>query len=261
MKWRSLPETVEESGTRRLYEIYAERRELISKYVPAEIQAVHARVVEELRNSGAAQATIQAGATAPDFQLPDQNGNVVRSADFLERGFLVICFIRGRWCPFCVGQMEAMNAIIADLGRLGASLVAISPQTVHQSFLMADQHKLRFPLLSDTGNQVARQFGLAYRVPGYQQEVYRRAFVNLPFVNGDDSWELPIPATYILSGSRESAPQNAPSQQHTAKQQGQPATSETRLPLNAIVYAKVDADYTNRPEPAEVLARIAQLLA
>lgn len=259
MKWRSLQETIEEPDARRLYEIYAERRELISRYVPAEIQAVHARVVEELRNSGAAQKAIQAGVTAPDFQLPDQNGNVLRSVDLLERGPLVICFIRGRWCPFCVGQMEAMNAIAADLGRLGASLVAISPQTVHQSFLMADQHKLQFPLLSDKGNQVARQFGLAYRVPEYQQEVYRRAFVNLPFVNGDDSWELPIPATYVVHGRRRSVPQSAPSQQNTAKQQGQPA--ETQVPHKVVVYASVDADYTNRPEPAEILARIAQLLA
>ena len=63
---------------------------------------------------------------------------------------------------------------------------------------MHDQHKLRFPLLSDAGNKVARQFGLTYRVPAAQEAVYRRAFVNLPFTNGDDSWELPIPATYIL---------------------------------------------------------------
>ncbi len=63
---------------------------------------------------------------------------------------------------------------------------------------MRDQHKLRFPLLSDAGNKVARQFGLTYRVPDEQSAVYQRAFVNLPFVNGDDSWELPIPATYII---------------------------------------------------------------
>ena len=91
-----------------------------------------------------------------------------------------------------------MNLILPQIEQAGASLVAISPQTVQQSFFMVDQHKLRFPLLSDAGNQVARQFGLVYRVPDEQQAIYRRAFVNLPFANGDDSWELPIPATFIL---------------------------------------------------------------
>lgn len=241
MKWRSLPESAPESGTRRLYEIYAERRELIARYVPAEIQAIHARVVEELKQSGIAQKALQPGATAPEFELPDHNGKLVSSSSLTQRGPLVICFIRGRWCPFCVGQMEAMKAIAPEVEQLGASLVAISPQTVHQSFLMADQHKLQFPLLSDAANQVARQFGLAYRVPDYQREVYRRAFVNLPFVNGDNSWELPIPGTYIFAG--------------------QPAagTATPHQSEHPIVYASANPDYTDRPEPADILARIAQL--
>jgi len=166
------------------------------------------------------------GQKAPSFELKDHNGRTVSSADLLARGPLVICFFRGRWCPFCVGQLEAMNMVVTQFQEAGASLVAISPQTVQQSFLMADQHKLRFPLLSDSGNQVARQFGLVYRVPDYQQAVYRRAFVNLPFANGDESWELPLPATYIV---------------------GRDGT---------IRFAAVHVDYTERPEPAEILMQI-----
>ena len=120
----------------------------------------------------------------------DHDGKSISSSDLLAKGRLVLCFIRGRWCPFCVGQMEAMNLILPEIEQAGATLVAISPQTVQQSFFMRDQHKLRFPLLSDAGNKVARQFGLTYRVPDEQRAVYQRAFVNLPFVNGDDSWEL-----------------------------------------------------------------------
>ena len=135
----------------------------------------------------------------------------------------MLCFIRGRWCPFCVGQMEAMNLILPQIEQAGATLVAISPQTVKQSFFMHDQHKLRFPLLSDAGNKVARQFGLTYRVPAPQEAVYRRAFVNLPFTNGDDSWELPIPATYILDRD------------------------------GTILYASANEDYTERPEPADIV--------
>jgi len=237
MKWRSLQESAPVTDTRRLYEIFSERRELIARYVPAEIQAIHAKAVGELKRAGIAEKALKAGDPAPDFELPDQNGKVVRSADLVSRGSLVLCFIRGRWCPFCVGQMEAMNAIVPELEELGASMVAISPQTVHQSFLMADQHKLQFPLLSDAGNLVGRKLGLVYRVPEYQQEVYRRALVNLPFVNGDAGWELPIPATYILKPNV-----------------GDVSATHT-------LYAYVNPDYTERPEPADLLAKVAQLLS
>lgn len=236
MKWRSLRESAPEPVTRPLYEIYAERRELISRYVPAEIQAAHARVVGELKQTGVEQRALRTGDSAPEFELSDQNGSLVRSTDLLSRGSLVVCFIRGRWCPFCVAQMEAMNAKVPEFEQLGTSFVAISPQNVHQSFLMADQHKLGFPLLSDSGNRISRQFGLVYPVPGYQQEVYRRAFVNLPFINGDSAWELPIPATFVMIGS-------------AAGDQGR-----------RILFASANADYTERPEPGDLLSRIGQLL-
>jgi len=97
---------------------------------------------------------------------------------------------------------------------------------VKQSFFMADQHRLGFPVLSDKGNAVARQFRLVYRVPDEQQAIYRRAFINLPFTNGDESWELPIPATYFLNRDA------------------------------TILYRSANEDYTERPEPAEILDRL-----
>lgn len=223
MKWRSLEEAVPQNESRSLREIFAERKALIAKYVPADVQSVHQRVVEELQRSGIADRALAPGSPVPEFELPDHNGHTTRSADLLAQGPLVLIFFRGRWCPFCVGQMEAMKAIVPQLKSLGASVVGISPQSVHQSYLMADQHKLSFPLLSDSGNRVAKRFGLAYRVPAYQQEIYRRVFVNLPFVNGDESWELPVPATCVVDPNR----------------------------LVARTWA--DADYTNRPEPADIL--------
>lgn len=119
-----------------------------------------------------------------------------------------------------------MNLILPQIEQAGTTLVVISPQTVKQSFFMRDQHKLRFPLLSDAHNTVARQFGLTYRVPPEQEAVYRRAFVNLPFTNGDNSWELPIPATFILDRD------------------------------GTILFASANEDYTERPEPAEIVRAV-----
>ena len=198
MKWRSLDETTLAADTRSLRDQFAERKELVAKYVPAEIQAIHARVIAELQQRRIAEGTLAAGTKAPAFELTDHNGKLVSSTELSTKGRLIICFFRGRWCPFCVGQLEAMNLLIPEIQAAGASLIAISPQTVQQSFFMADQHKLQFPLLSDVGNDLARQFGVVYRVPEFQQAVYRRAFINLPLANGDESWELPIPATYLV---------------------------------------------------------------
>jgi len=246
MKWRSLEESSLATDSRSLREIFAERKELIGKYVPAEVQAIHARAVAELTQSGIVEKTLQPGDKAPEFQLSDHNGKPVRSSEVLAKGPLVICFFRGRWCPFCVGQMEAMNAAHPEIQKSGASLVAVSPQTVHQSYLMADQHKLRFPLLSDAGNNVARQFGLSYRVPEYQQEIYKRVFVNLPFVNGDPSWELAIPATYILGRQRGAG--EAPLD-----------SDQGRSALHRVLYAAANPDYSERPEPAAIVQFLAQL--
>ena len=211
---------------RPLREIFSERKDLIAKYVPPETQAIHAQSVAELKTKRLASGILPIGAKAPIFELPDHNGKIVSSSDLLSGQRLVLCFIRGRWCPFCVGQMEAMNLILPQIEQADATLAAISPQTVKQSFFMHDQHKLRFPLLSDAGNKVARQFGLTYRVPVLQEAVYRRAFVNLPFTNGDDSWELPIPATYIVDRDR------------------------------TILYASANEDYTERPEPADIVREL-----
>lgn len=229
MKWRSLEESSPGVDARPLREIYAERKELIANYVPAEAQAVHAAAVADLKARNLAAGILPVGALAPSFELQDQDGKIVQSSDLVGRGRLVICFIRGRWCPFCVGQMEAMNLAVPLIGQAGASLVAISPQTVKQSYFMHDQHKLRFPLLADAGNKVARQFGLTYRVPAAQEAVYRRAFVNLPFTNGDDSWELPIPATYITDRN------------------------------GTILYVSANEDYTDRPEPQDILEFVARV--
>ena len=222
MKWRSLEEAGPVCDLRPLGEIFAERKALIAKYVPAENQAIHARVIEELKGSGMVERALGIGARAPSFELSDQNGRVVSSVELLSKGRLVICFLRGRWCPFCVGQMEAMNVVVGEIERAGASLVAISPQTVQQAFFMVDQHKLRFPLLSDVGSGVGRQFGLVIdrRI---SRESIGGSFVNLPFANGDESWELPIPATYVLDRD------------------------------GTVLFASANADYAERAEPLDVL--------
>jgi peroxiredoxin len=226
MKWRSLQESRGQVDNRSLREILAERRQAIDNYVPADVQAVHLRTVALLKTQGLAASALSAGDESPAFELRDHNGSLVLSTNFLAKGRLVLSFIRGRWCPFCVAQTEAMSSIAEQIIAAGASIIAVSPQTEKQSFFMHDQHKLKFPLLVDVQNLLARRFGLVYRVPEEQQALYSRTFVNLPFVNGDPSWGLPIPATFVIERD------------------------------GTILFASANEDYTERPEPAEILMAV-----
>jgi peroxiredoxin len=203
-----------------LDEITANTRHLVQ----AERLAVGERAVEELFASQIEERILPVGAMAPDFTLKDSSGKALHAADLLEIGPLVIKFFRGRWCSYCVTELEAWRDLYGQLRERGGLLVAIGPQSERQSDFMAGQHGLPFPVLSDPGNKVAEQFGLVYTVPDYHRAYYRSILVNLPFVNGEDSWRLPLPATYVIGKDRK------------------------------VLFAEAHADFRVRPEPEEALA-------
>ena len=203
-----------------LDEITANTRRLVQ----AERLAVGERAVAELFASGIEEHILPVGAIAPEFALNDAAGKPVRSADLLALGPLVIKFYRGRWCPYCMTELEAWRDLYARLRECGGLMVAVGPQIQRQSDFMVDQHGLRFPVLSDPGCKVAEGFGLAYTVPPYYREYYRSILVNIPFVNGDESWLLPIPATFVIGKDRK------------------------------VLFAEAHADFRVRPEPEEALA-------
>src|SRR6201996_5048682 len=181
------------------------------------------RAVAELFASGIEDKLLKPGDTAPEFALPDASGRIVRSADLLALGPVVINFFRGRWCPYCVTELETWQDLYSAVRKRGALLIGISPQTVRQNDFTAVQHALPFPVLTDAGCQVSAQFGLAYAVAPSQQQYYRSILVNIPLVNGDGTWRLPLPATYILGRDR------------------------------TVLFADAHADFRVRPEPRDVL--------
>src|SRR5262249_3176137 len=149
-----------------------------------------------------------------------------RSSELLSNGPLIVTFFRGRWCPYCVANLEALQAIYGDLRELGASLVVISPQTLKQNSFTVDQHRLTFPVLSDPANQVGHKFGVAYKLPEDLKELNRRIFVNLEFINGSKDWELPMPAMFVIAQS------------------------------GRISFAEAHADYTERTEPERIVRHL-----
>jgi len=187
-----------------LDEITANTRQLVQ----AERLAVGERSVEELFASGIEENILR----------------LVRSSDLLALGPLVIKFFRGRWCSYCVTELEAWRDLYGTVREREGLLVAIGPQIGRQSDFMAGQHGLPFPVLHDPGNLVAEKFGLVYTVPEYHRAYYLSILVNIPFVNGDKSWRLPLPATYVIGRD------------------------------GRVLFAEAHADFRVRPEPEEALA-------
>ncbi len=182
------------------------------------------QAIAELFASGLESRILPVGATAPAFALEDGSGRTVRSTDLLSLGPLILNFFRGRWCSYCVNELEAWSSLYPAVRERHGLLVAISPQTTRQNDFAAGQHGLQFPVLADSGLRVAEQFGLVYAVPPYLQKYYRSILVNLPFMNGDPSYRLPLPATYVIA------------------QDG------------TVLYAQAYADFRVRPEPLEAFS-------
>jgi peroxiredoxin len=196
------------------------------KLVQAERLAVGERAGEELFASGIEEQILPVDALAPEFELRDSANRLVRSRDLLAVGPLVVNFFRGRWCSYCVTELETWRDLYGQLRERGALLVAISPETQRQSDFAVQQHGLPFPLLHDPGAKLAEQFGLVYTVPEYHQRYLKSILVNLPFLNGEASWRLPLPATYGISRS------------------------------GRVIFAEAHADFRVRPEPVEALSAL-----
>jgi peroxiredoxin len=203
----------------RLDDITAQTRNLVQ---PERLE-LNERAIADLFASGVEDRLLKPGAAAPAFALPDVNGKLVRSSDLLALGPLIVSFFRGRWCPYCVTELETWRDLFPAVRERGALLVAISPQTVRQNDFTFQQHGLPFPLLRDEGAKTAESFGAAYGVPPSMQGYYRSILVNIPFINGESSWRLPLPATFVIG--RE----------------------------GVIRWSQGYADFRVRPEPADVI--------
>lgn len=171
---------------------------------------------------------MQVGQTAPEFTLPDAFGHEVSLKTVLAKGPVVISFYRGEWCPFCNIELHGLQQALPKMEELGATLIAISPEKPDHGIVATEKHKLTFPVLSDLGNKVARQFGIVFQIGQELKEFSKKVFKNdLAVRNGDDSYELPVPATFVIDRT------------------------------GVVRFAHVDVDYmTGRAEPEAVVAAL-----
>jgi peroxiredoxin len=213
-------------------------RQQLDEYIAMQVSRLPAELIDDLTSpiqmliqSGAPDKALKEGQQVPDFTLSDAYGQEITLSHLLDKGPVVITFYRGIWCNFCSLEMTAYEQSLERLQALGASLIAISPQTQEYCQAISKKLGLTFAVLSDPGNRVSRQFGLVFTIGEPARSAHHKVNKVLPKYNGDDSWEVPIPATYVVDQS------------------------------GTIRLAFVDPDFMNRLDPEIVLEHLKEIQA
>jgi peroxiredoxin len=185
------------------------------------------RSIQALAEAGLVAKAVKAGETAPLFRLRCERGGFIDLSNLLDRGPVVVSFFWGDWCPFCVVELKALAAAHAEIERLGATLVALSPQARGESSWSGGEPPS--PVLQDAGCEIAARYRIAFTIP----QQFRAAYLELGYPHsaktGSKGWVLPIPATYVLDST------------------------------GLVVLSYLDADYTTRLGPTEIIVALTQL--
>jgi peroxiredoxin len=190
---------------------------------PLSATEIACRAAQTLTASGATSRALKAGTPAPGFNLYDADGRAVSLSGALADGPAIVTFHGGLWLPTCTMELRALEAARPEFIRHGATLLAISPQTSCHNRTARDEVGASFPLLADPRNRVATAYGVLVKLPPDLIDLYRRSGIDLPDLNGDESWALPLPARFVIAQDR------------------------------TIHYAEVSPDFTRRPDPLDLL--------
>ena len=212
-----------------LTDILAKQQAETQAKLPQEVREAMSTATADLEASGILDSAIKVGDAAPDFVLPNAVGKDVRLSELLAKGPVVLSFYRGQWCPYCNLELRALELALPDITAAGATLVAVSPQTPDNSMSTVEKNELTFEVLSDVNNLVANQYGLVFQLPDPLHSIYTNFGIDIPAHNGDSTYQLPVPATYVIA------------------------------PDGTVFHAFVNADYTKRLDPVDILAALRKL--
>lgn len=197
--------------------------------MPQDKVAVMERSLAELKVSKMIKQAPQVGQSLPDATLLDVNGSSKRLYDVIGDKSAIVTFYRGGWCPYCNLQLHAYSTHLEQIESLGATLVAISPELPDQSLTTKQKNDLKFGVLSDKNNQYAHNLKIVFELNNDLKALYTEFGISLEKNQGNDSWELPLAATFVIDRNR------------------------------VIRYAFVDADYKKRAEPATLISKLKEI--
>ncbi|MEP2652704.1 MAG: peroxiredoxin-like family protein [Paraglaciecola sp.] len=212
-----------------LKEQLTEVREASAKNIPAEKLSVMLAEIEVLKARELEKLAPKVGDVFPAFSLSDQVGNSITLSEKLSQGPVVLTFYRGGWCPYCNLELRAYQSVLDDITSQGASLLAITPELPDASLSTAEKNALTFSVLSDPNSEFSKTLGLVFTLPDSLKPIYSGFGIEVEAHNGKGAFELPYAATYVIA------------------------------PSGKIIFADVNADYTQRAEPSEVVESLKQL--
>ena len=194
--------------------------------IPAEVLQVMDAATTKLVNEGLSSKVIKKGEVFPEFELSNVNNKKISLNEISKSGKTIIAFYRGGWCPYCNIQLKALQQALPEFKSKGAKLIAITPETPNNSLTTAEKNELKFEVLSDIDNKLARELGLVFQLPEDLQAIYNNFGLDLVKHNQNENFELPLAATFVLNEKKE------------------------------IIYKFVDEDYTKRADILDILATI-----
>lgn len=197
--------------------------------IPAEALAIMDKATQALVNGNIAQKSIKTGDTLPLTQLTNVKGEKIELGTLLADGPLVLSFYRGGWCPYCNFELRALQQALPEIKEQGANLVAITPETPDNSLSTTEKNEVDFNILTDYDNAYAKELGLVFKMPEELQEIYTSFGIDVEAHNGNQNFELPMPATIVVGTNRE------------------------------VIYSFVSEDYTKRADITAILEALKQL--
>ena len=197
-----------------------------AKRMPAEAIATMEQATADFKAAGIGASALGAGDTLPDATLTDATGKPVTLSDLLAKGPLILNFYRGGWCPYCNFEMKAYQDLLPEITAAGASLAGVTPEKPDYALTTIEKNALTYPVLTDAGNEFAKALGLVFELTGDLKALYEGFGLDLPKVNQESGWTLPIPAVYVIGSD------------------------------GKILFADVDLDYRRRAEPSDAIAAL-----
>ncbi|MBI1213287.1 MAG: redoxin domain-containing protein [Alphaproteobacteria bacterium] len=161
-------------------------------------RSLYDTLVQHLVDEGAANDARKAGDKLPDFMLANAEGKFVRSEDLLAKGPVILSFYRGRWCPYCSAELDALNKVATSIRDSGATLAAVTAEAGGEAIRTKFERQFDFEILCDLDNGLALECGLVFKLTPEVQKAYIESNLELPKLYGNTSWFLPIPATYVV---------------------------------------------------------------
>jgi peroxiredoxin len=193
------------------------------------IRVAYEALVNQLDRAETASHALKVGDPMPTFLLPNAEGHLVFSDDLLNRGPLVVNFFRGIWCPYCRRTLETLEAALPRIQSAGGQLVALTPDTGSHLAGTKRKHGLTYEILSDVDGAVGLQCGVLFRAPDLYRQLLASVGVDLSERHGNEGWLIPMPATFVVDRT------------------------------GIIRYAFVNADFTKRAEPDEIIEVLQRL--